>query len=676
MLSLRLGLSLAGSQSAAPAAITVNTPPSFNTALLYIGQTIGAARVAGSYSSALGTPSEGTITYTVNGVSQSGSYVIQAGDTVVASVVQLKLDGTPIAQYASTGSVAIPALVITIDTPPDFNAASLIVGNTLGSAYEAGGYTGSHGTITEGTFLFDVDGVSQDGTYVITTDDIAISAPLIPLLIDGLPSGQYASVDATQVTNTAPVAAPVTMTFTVAPGAGDVTAPTLTGPTATQTGATTANAGVTTDEDNGTLYMVFTLSATPPTATQVKAGQNNSGSAAAKAINVAVTSTGSKTFGATGLTASTTYYAYFMHEDFAGNKSSVAAASAITTAAGDVTAPVLTSPTATATGQTTATGTVTTDEGNGTLYAVTTTSGTAPTKAQVKAGQNNSGVAARWSGSQSVSSTGVKNITATGLLANTTYYHHFMHEDAVGNQSTVSTSASLTTDAAPAGVEIVGWASAVGTGATISVDLTSLTAVGGGAGGALATGDCIYVVNATADASDTNLGPGGSYTELCDLYQSDTRSVNMDVSRLVVSGSPPSTISCVGTNNAGRGGGAIAVVVRGQHATPEDVTTATAVGANSDAADPPSITPANAGTLLLFFMAGTRAPNIGTTATNPTGTTGIQTIFGNGTSRGIAINVAYKDDWVSGAFDAPAITGSPNTTSDSWAAAVVAVRKA
>lgn len=652
--------------------------PSFDPTKLIVNKQVGLAYQAGTYGH--DTPgvvvTESTVTYLVNGVSQIGTYVLQVGDIVARATVVLLIDGVDLGNTATTGDVTVPPLSITTSVAPSWDLAQLLVDETLASAYIPGTYTSPSGTITEGTFYFDVDGVARDGSYVITSDDIDLGAPVIPLLLDGGASGQFSTLDPSHYTNTAPTAVNISVSFTVAPGLGDVTAPTLTSPTATQTGATTANAGVTTNEDNGTLYMVFTLSATPPTATQVKAGQNNSGSAAAKAINVAVTSTGSKTFSATGLTASTTYYAYFMHEDAAGNKSSVSAASSITTAAGDTTAPTLSSPTGTKTGQTTATGTVDTDEANGTLYAVVSSSATPPTAVQVEAGQNNSGSAARWSGSQSITTTGTKNISATGLLAATTYYAYYMHKDAAGNRSTVSSASSFTTDAAPSGVSIVGFASAVGTGATFDIDLTSLTAIGGGAGGTLTTGDCIYVVNATADASDTDLGPGGSYTELCDLYQSDTRAVNMDVSRLVVSGTPPSVVTCKGTNNAGRGGGGVAVVVRGQHATPESVAIETAVAANTDRGDPPPITPAHAGSLLLFFMAGTRASNIGTTATNPTGTTDVHVIFGNGTSRGIAINVAYKDDWISGAFDAPSITGSPNTTSDSCAAAAVAVRPA
>lgn len=111
----------------------------------------------------------------------------------------------------------------------------------------------------------------------------------------------------------------------------------------------------------------------------------------------------------------------------------------------DTTAPTLSSPSASATSSTTASASVTTDEGNGTLRAVVTTSSTAPSVAQVQAGQDHTGAAAAWSGSQAVSSTGTKTLNPSGLAPNTAYYAHFQHEDAVGNDSAVASSAAFTT---------------------------------------------------------------------------------------------------------------------------------------------------------------------------------------------------------------------------------------
>lgn len=116
-------------------------------------------------------------------------------------------------------------------------------------------------------------------------------------------------------------------------------------------------------------------------------------------------------------------------------------------AGADETAPVLSNATATATGQTTASLAVDTDEGNGTLYWVVTTSATPPSGAQVAAGQDHTGAAAADSGSQAVSGSGTQNVAggADGLTAETEYWAHFVHDDAATNRSDVASSASFTT---------------------------------------------------------------------------------------------------------------------------------------------------------------------------------------------------------------------------------------
>lgn len=107
---------------------------------------------------------------------------------------------------------------------------------------------------------------------------------------------------------------------------------------------------------------------------------------------------------------------------------------------------ILTNPTDTKTGATTATLTVDTDVSNGTLYSVVTTSATNPTKAQVKAGQDHLGAAAAFAGSQAVVATGTQSVSATGLTSATTYFAHFMQESGGGAQSIVVAGDGFTTD--------------------------------------------------------------------------------------------------------------------------------------------------------------------------------------------------------------------------------------
>lgn len=99
---------------------------------------------------------------------------------------------------------------------------------------------------------------------------------------------------------------------------------------------------------------------------------------------------------------------------------------------GDVTAPVLSSPTATTTGTTTASGTVSTDEGNGTLYWY------------VSANASESSATIQTGSSQAVSGTGVQNVSVTGQTAGTTRRIHYVHVDAATNESNVVSSSTFT----------------------------------------------------------------------------------------------------------------------------------------------------------------------------------------------------------------------------------------
>jgi hypothetical protein len=109
--------------------------------------------------------------------------------------------------------------------------------------------------------------------------------------------------------------------------------PVLSNATGTATSDTEADLEVDTDIDEGDLYWVVTLSATPPSAAQIKAGLNHLGAAAADSGTQAISGAGTQTVtgGATGLTAATTYYAHFVQEDDVGNNSNVASSASFET---------------------------------------------------------------------------------------------------------------------------------------------------------------------------------------------------------------------------------------------------------------------------------------------------------------------------------------------------------
>lgn len=179
----------------------------------------------------------------------------------------------------------------------------------------------------------------------------------------------------------------------------------------------------------------------------------------------------------------------------------------------DLTAPVLSLPTGTQTGATTAHVGATTDEANGTLYAVVTTSSTAPTKAQIKAGLDAAGSAAVFAGSKAITATGAATINASGLTASTAYYAHLMHEDAAANQSNVVSSAQFTTGALGSGST---WDNTFNASFTYSADHLTATRSSGSGDQILrgntgkTSGD--YTVTPTIGGSDVGIGFGQAGT--------------------------------------------------------------------------------------------------------------------------------------------------------------------
>jgi len=110
--------------------------------------------------------------------------------------------------------------------------------------------------------------------------------------------------------------------------------PTLSGATGTQTGAVSGQGQVTTNQSTGTGYAVVTTSATAPTKAQVKSGLNHLGAPAVWGSSQAISSTGTKTFNASGLTTGVAHYFHFMHEDADGIQSEIASSAAFTPVAG------------------------------------------------------------------------------------------------------------------------------------------------------------------------------------------------------------------------------------------------------------------------------------------------------------------------------------------------------
>jgi hypothetical protein len=236
----------------------------------------------------------------------------------------------------------------------------------------------------------------------------------------------------------------------------DTTPPTLTSATGTG-GVDVCSGTVSTDEANGTLYAVATASATQPSIAQIKAGQDHTSATALRAVSQSVTATGTQTISSGAITGGAgTRYFHYLHTDAASNNSNRLSSSGFSVTSGDTTAPTLTSATGTG-GAGVCSGTVSTNEGNGTLYAVATDSATQPSVAQIKAGQDHTGTAALRAVSQSVTATGTQTIASGAISGGAgTRYWHFLHTDAAANDSNRISSAgfSVTSGGGPLGVTL------------------------------------------------------------------------------------------------------------------------------------------------------------------------------------------------------------------------------
>lgn len=187
------------------------------------------------------------------------------------------------------------------------------------------------------------------------------------------------------------------------------------------------------------VYWVVTQSSTVPTNAQIKAGQNHLGAAANDNGNIAISlgqinSDRNSGGDISGLTANSQYYVHFYAEDDAvATDQSAAQTIAVST---DITAPAFTLANLTSnTGTDLQVNFTLNDDGQ--VYYVVTNSGTAPSKAQVLAGQDHTGAAlpATQTGTLNVTSGMPVSDAVTGLSAATKYRIHYYAKDESNNET-------------------------------------------------------------------------------------------------------------------------------------------------------------------------------------------------------------------------------------------------
>lgn len=162
------------------------------------------------------------------------------------------------------------------------------------------------GTSTWVTIPASSGGLTTNGTayYASTAQDTSFSITV---------TGVTADVYSIRALNTSRAVTSATQTVTVNVAAA---IPNLSLPTEASITGTTATVGCTTDQGDGTLYFYVSTSATAPTAANLKDG---TGTSAGMFGNQASPGTGIETFPVTGLSQSTAYYTYFIHNNASGD---------------------------------------------------------------------------------------------------------------------------------------------------------------------------------------------------------------------------------------------------------------------------------------------------------------------------------------------------------------------
>ena len=175
-------------------------------------------------------------------------------------------------------------------------------------------------------------------------------------------------------------------------------------------------------------------------------------------------------------------------------------------------------------------------------------------------------------------------------------------------------------DQAYAALQFVGYASSTGNSANFNLSLTALT---GGADTAAREGDLVII--SAGFVSTANGNPGvttAGFTEVADLYASDSDDANLSVNWKIMSSSPDTTVTCLGSTVATNGATCLAHVWRyAANDNPMDATDVEATPNNnvgSSIPDGGAITPVTSGAVVI--VTGNGADAAGDTAvTAPTG---------------------------------------------------------
>lgn len=202
-----------------------------------------------------------------------------------------------------------------------------------------------------------------------------------------------------------------------------------------------------------------------------------------------------------------------------------------------------------------------------------------------------------------------------------------------------------------------------------TTDTAVTFALTGGVSTTPQAGDFVVLSIAIGQTGSTSAPQGiTGYTTLGQVVGADTYDAGLYVGTKVMGSTPDTTFPVRSSYSIENAQAAVVFVWRNVEAL--DVTSTTASGANSRAANPPAITPVTENSIIMAVGA---AAHVGG-AVNYTNTElqGFRSAAGSDTYD-VSLGAGYVN-WTSGAFDPAAFTISGSTTSDSWAALTLALK--
>lgn len=220
-------------------------------------------------------------------------------------------------------------------------------------------------------------------------------------------------------------------------------------------------------------------------------------------------------------------------------------------------------------------------------------------------------------------------------------------------------------------------------GATTGNQTISLTSLAGGIASAPAQDDLVIVAygvgvpnstNASANVASGNAS--GSYAEMAGspLSADDSIKVRLVVSSRIMGATPDTQITVANAGSSFAAGAVAVSVWRGADvSTPIDVTPTTATGINTAQPDPPAITPATPGAIIIVCAAGAHGDM--TAAFASSDQSNLVQAMGNDTAD---VRTAIGSlTWPgAGSVNPAALTGGNAGTQGSWAALTLALRPA